>query len=97
LVTELLRIYPIDRIGGEDGDVDQIKGHRFFVDVDWEAYAEKQMDSPWVPELRNRWDTRYSDKEYADQNPALTVLEIDQAEENREDEFTDFDFISPIA
>ncbi|KAJ3125371.1 hypothetical protein HK098_000318 [Nowakowskiella sp. JEL0407] len=52
LLTKLLQINPIDRIGGEDGDVDQIKGHRFFVDVDWEAYAEKQIDSLWVPKLK---------------------------------------------
>ncbi|KAL4075839.1 kinase-like domain-containing protein [Scleroderma citrinum] len=48
--------------------IDQIKAHPFFYGVDWDTI--RQIDPPFIPNLRSMTDTQYFPIDEIDQNPA---------------------------
>jgi len=50
LVGALLQRTVADRLGTEH-DVDDIKGHQWFHDVDWDMVLRKKVDPPYQPEV----------------------------------------------
>jgi len=41
----------------------------FFKDIDWKGIAEKSIQPPFVPKLKDDVDTRYVDKLFTEENP----------------------------
>jgi protein-serine/threonine kinase len=50
-------------------NIDQIKSHPFFYGVDWATI--RNIDAPFVPNLKNQFDTSYFPTEDLDQVPDL--------------------------
>ncbi|RKO87475.1 kinase-like domain-containing protein, partial [Blyttiomyces helicus] len=51
LLQGLLTVNPLKRLGGGVDDAAEIKRHPFFDGVDWNAFMEKRVAPPWVPQI----------------------------------------------
>ena len=49
------------RLGCLRGGAGDIKAHRFFRGMDWDALARKERPVPWRPSLRGALDTSHFD------------------------------------
>ena len=67
LISQLLNTNPKKRLGYGEEDAEKIKRHKFFDGVDWEKYANKEFDAPFIPEFDNEMDLRYFDKMFTDE------------------------------
>jgi protein kinase A len=52
LIKHLLRRDLSKRYGNLVNGIADIKGHRFFTSIDWNALLSKKIDAPWVPTLK---------------------------------------------
>jgi len=59
------------RLGCLRGGAGDVKAHRFFRGLDWEALTRKAVRPPWVPSLRGATDTSCFD-EYDEDDPPLS-------------------------
>jgi len=64
----LLLLDPERRLGGGPTDVEEVKAHAFFGDVDWRAVYESRIPVPFKPNLSGDGDAKYFDKEFTGQN-----------------------------
>ena len=53
---------PRKRLGGGEGDADELKNHPFFSPVEWEKLMNKEIKPPFKPKTRGEEDTRNIDK-----------------------------------
>jgi len=67
LIKKLLVTNPKKRLGWGPGGVDKIKSHSYFKDVDWEKAWNKELEPPFVPELKDEMDLKYFDKGFTDE------------------------------
>ena len=67
LINKLLVTNPKKRLGWGPGGVDKIKNHPYFKDVDWEKAWKKELDPPFIPELKDEMDLKYFDKGFTDE------------------------------
>ncbi|KAL4238647.1 RAC-gamma serine/threonine-protein kinase [Mactra antiquata] len=63
---------PKERLGGGEADVQDIMGHPFFKNINWQDLYEKKVSPPWKPDVRNAWDTKYIPDEFACEPPDLS-------------------------
>ena len=49
LVRKLLNKDPSKRLGSGDGDIQDIKKHPFFSDLDWDKLYKKELRPPFLP------------------------------------------------
>lgn len=61
LVNKLLTQKVTSRLGCKRGGVDDIKQHKWFRGVDWAALEAKRIAAPWVPPLKDPFDTSHFD------------------------------------
>ncbi|XP_067429870.1 serine/threonine-protein kinase N2 [Thunnus thynnus] len=93
LMQKLLQKNPEMRLGGGQEDASQIKKHKFFQGVDWDALLAKKVKPPFLPVIRAQQDVSNFDEEFTRLKPVLTlprtpcVLTAEQQEV-----FADFDF-----
>jgi protein kinase A len=60
------------RLGCLRGGAGDVKAHRFFRGLDWEALTRKAVRPPWVPTLRHALDTSCFDEyDEDDDSPPL--------------------------
>ena len=90
LVTKLLERNPQKRIGSGPNGTDDIKNHKFFTQINWDALskkttcddenlekiAKKEIVAPFKPKTKYEADSRNFDKEFTDQR-------VDQTEGTR--------------
>lgn len=55
LISQLLRLDPTKRLGHNGAD--EIKAHPWFAGLDWAAVAAKANPAPYVPTLKDAFDT----------------------------------------
>ena len=79
LIRKLLT--DVDKRIGYDG-ADEIKKHPFFKDTDWKNI--RSTKAPFIPELKNTFDTRYFD-EYQEDSPFHPDISISKEEEKKKD------------
>uniref|UniRef100_A0A8C6TM86 protein kinase C n=1 Tax=Neogobius melanostomus TaxID=47308 RepID=A0A8C6TM86_9GOBI len=93
LIQKLLQKNPAMRLGAGEEDAAEIKIHKFFQGIDWDALLAKRMKPPFVPVIKEAKDVSNFDQEFTALKPVLTlprtpcVLSAEQ-----QDIFTDFDF-----
>ncbi|XP_051268233.1 serine/threonine-protein kinase N2 isoform X1 [Dicentrarchus labrax] len=93
LIQKLLQKNPEMRLGGGEEDASQIKRHKFFQSVDWDALLAKKVKPPFLPVIRAPKDVSNFDEEFTHLKPVLTlprttcILTAEQQEI-----FVDFDF-----
>lgn len=56
IIVALLNRDPKKRLGSTD-DVNDIKSHAFFEDIDWDKMMKKEYDSGFVPKIKSEIDT----------------------------------------
>lgn len=72
LLENLLKRNPKQRLGnGEDG-VEEIKCHRWFDEIDWEAISTKSVEPPFVPQIESDLDLRNIDRMFTREKPNET-------------------------
>ena len=55
---------------------EQISGHVWFKDFDWEALISLDMEPEYFPKIEEKKDMKYDKKPYLDYIKAVTHLEI---------------------
>lgn len=93
LIQKLLQKNPEKRLGAGEEDASQIKRHRFFQGMDWDALLAKKVKPPFLPVIKAPKDVSNFDEEFTRLKPVLTlprttcILTAEQQEI-----FADFDF-----
>ena len=67
LINRLLELNPKKRIGYGENDSKQIKEHKYFSDVDWNKYMNKEIEPPFIPGFEGEQDLKYFDKMFTDE------------------------------
>nr|XP_020474444.1 serine/threonine-protein kinase N2-like isoform X2 [Monopterus albus] len=93
LIQKLLQKSPEKRLGAGVEDALEIKRHKFFQGMDWDALLAKKVKPPFLPVIRAPQDVSNFDEEFTRLKPVLTLprtpflLTAEQQEI-----FADFDF-----
>uniref|UniRef100_A0A3Q4GLQ4 protein kinase C n=1 Tax=Neolamprologus brichardi TaxID=32507 RepID=A0A3Q4GLQ4_NEOBR len=93
LIQKLLQKNPELRLGAGEEDALEIKRHKFYEEMDWDALLAKKVKPPFLPAIRAPQDVSNFDEEFTRLKPVLTlprtpcVLTAEQQEI-----FADFDF-----
>jgi len=72
LLKGLLTKDPFQRLGGGPKDVEDVKAHQFFANINWSELEKKRIVPPFKPQVTSATDTRYFDSEFTGQSVALT-------------------------
>lgn len=64
LLRGLLKREPSERLGSGPSDANEIKQHRFFCSVDWDALLDGSVSAPWQPNVVGSLDTSQFDREF---------------------------------
>ncbi|KAJ3079706.1 Serine/threonine kinase, partial [Quaeritorhiza haematococci] len=96
LLQGLLNTNPAKRLGGGRLDAEEIKRHRYFVGVDWQAFLDKRVKPPWKPTISSPTDVSNFDKEFTSEQPVLTPIDS-VLSQTAQEEFADFNFVSDWA
>merc|ERR1711916_90272 len=67
LIAGLLHREPSLRMGSET-DVEELKAHPWFANIDWDALYKKEVSPPWMPAVESAEDVQYVDGEFLSQN-----------------------------
>ena len=70
ILRGLLKRNPEERL-----NIDQIKSHAFFSDINWDALLEKRVTPPFIPKVRSQTDTSQIDSDFTDEVPRETIQE----------------------
>jgi len=62
LIKSLLVVDPAKRLGSGVEGVKKIKAHKFFAGVNWKLVANRELEPPFVPELKDAFDLRHFNK-----------------------------------
>ncbi|GLH15555.1 uncharacterized protein GBIM_19983 [Gryllus bimaculatus] len=68
-ITRLLVKDPRKRLGGGEGDAEELKRHPFFKGINWEELARKAVPAPFVPKIDNELDTSNFSEEFTKMTP----------------------------
>ena len=61
IINKLLTAKVTQRLGCKKGGVKDIMEHKWFKGMDWDVLQAKKMASPWVPPLKDTFDTSHFD------------------------------------
>ncbi|THH03865.1 hypothetical protein EW145_g5951 [Phellinidium pouzarii] len=96
ILQKLLTRDPNRRLGSGKVDAEEIKGHPFFKDVDWDAVLNKQYPSPYCPTIKGSADTSNFDEEFTREQPTLTPVHTQLSAQDQQ-EFTGFSWVASWA
>eukprot|EP00347_Sterkiella_histriomuscorum_P001664 403371145 len=92
LLNGLLDKDPIRRLGASEEDASELKRHPWFVKINWEKLAKKQIEPPFQPMVTSSSDTRNIDKMFLNEPPRDTPQQYDLSpnaqKRNHFDQFT---------
>lgn len=93
LIQKLLQKNPENRLGAGEEDAAEIKRHKFFQGVDWDALLAKKVKPPFAPTIKAAQDVSNFDKEFTSLKPVLTMPRTPcNLSAEQQDIFADFDF-----
>lgn len=52
IVKSLLQAEPVQRLGCLKGEMNDVKAHPFFFNVDWKALAQQKVSAPYKPTIK---------------------------------------------
>jgi serine/threonine protein kinase len=90
LLGGLLQKDPSKRLGGGEGDAEEVKSHVFFETINWDDVYNKRITPPLVPFILSETSTDYFDKEFTAENPELTPPPDEGPPKDYGDLFKDF-------
>jgi len=91
LISRLLVKDPKLRLGGGKGDVEEIKKHLWFRELNWNDILELKIDPPYKPEVKSAMDTSNFSTEFTRERAQDTRVEAVILEP--EDDFHNFTYI----
>ncbi|KAK9877248.1 hypothetical protein WA026_016990 [Henosepilachna vigintioctopunctata] len=68
-ITKLLVKDPRQRLGGGEGDAEELKRHPFFKNLDWNKLYRKEIPAPFKPRIRNELDVSNFSEEFTQMPP----------------------------
>ncbi len=60
------------------GGITEVKAHRWFQGVDWQAVLSRRIPSPWRPNVKNEVDTHYFDKYPEVEEKSLSICDEEE-------------------
>lgn len=57
IILSLCRRELSERLGAGDGGWDQVRGHKWFQNINWKDLRQQKFTAPFLPEIRNEQDT----------------------------------------
>lgn len=72
LLSGLLQKDPAKRLGGGEGDAEDVKKHIFFESINFQELYDKKIDAPFKPDIKNDTDVSYFDTDFTSEAPELT-------------------------
>uniref|UniRef100_A0A8C2LBT7 protein kinase C n=1 Tax=Cyprinus carpio TaxID=7962 RepID=A0A8C2LBT7_CYPCA len=93
IIQKLLQKNPEKRLGAGEQDANEVKKHRFFQGIDWEALLAKRVKPPFLPSVKAPADVSNFDEEFTRLKPVLTPPQTPFFLTAEQQEFfADFDF-----
>ncbi|CAK5042314.1 unnamed protein product [Meloidogyne enterolobii] len=70
LLRALFKRNPSNRLGGGPDGINALKGHKFFIGIDWKRLLARKMQPPFRPHFSSSLDvTHYFDQEFTKKTP----------------------------
>jgi len=76
-------------------DAKQIKAHPYFKGLDWDAIVRKEVEPPFVPNVKGKNDTSQVDAEFLAETPRLSVDKECALDPSLQQNFAGFTFVNP--
>ncbi|XP_059406629.1 serine/threonine-protein kinase N2-like isoform X1 [Carassius carassius] len=93
IIQKLLQKNPGKRLGAGEQDANEVKRHRFFQGIDWEALLAKRVKPPFLPSVKAPADVSNFDEEFTRLKPVLTPPQTPVfLTAEQQEVFADFDF-----
>uniref|UniRef100_A0A8C2L4Z3 protein kinase C n=1 Tax=Cyprinus carpio TaxID=7962 RepID=A0A8C2L4Z3_CYPCA len=93
IIQKLLQKNPEKRLGAGEQDANEVKKHRIFDYLDWEALLAKRVKPPFLPSVKAPADVSNFDEEFTRLKPVLTPPQTPFFLTAEQQEFfADFDF-----
>jgi len=92
LLEGLLTRDPALRLGTKGGD--EVKGHPWFADVEWEKLIRKEIEPTFKPKVRSVDDTSQIDPQFTRERPIDSVAETSVLSESVQNGFSGFSYVS---
>lgn len=90
LISRLLNKDPKHRLGSGKGDVEDIKKHQWFRELNWEDLLDLKIEPPYKPKVKSDTDTSNFSTEFTKQSAKDTYVEA--VEIPPEDDFHNFTY-----
>ena len=74
ILQKLLTREPDHRLGSGPTDAQEIMGHSFFRNINWDDIYHKRVPAPFVPQITSATDTSNFDQEFTSVTPVLTPV-----------------------
>jgi len=75
LLRALFKRNPSNRLGGGPDGTNALKGHKFFIGIDWKRLLARKMQPPFRPHFSSSLDvTHYFDQEFTKKTPMVGLL-----------------------
>jgi len=71
-----------------------IKAHPYFKGIDWDAIVRKEVEPPFVPNVKGKADTSQVDAEFLAETPKLSVDKDSNLSQTLQQNFADFTFVN---
>jgi serum/glucocorticoid-regulated kinase 2 len=84
LLKKLLNTNPTKRLGNGPEGAKEIKDHSFFKDIDWKRLYEKDLESPFIPQVSDVEDTQHIDPMFTDERPEETPVDSKLQDKEKE-------------
>lgn len=92
LLEGLLTRDPALRLGTKGGD--EVKGHPWFQDIEWQKLIRKEIDPPFRPKVRSNDDISQIDPQFTRERPIDSVAETSVLSESVQNGFDGFSYVS---
>lgn len=92
ILNQLMTKNPDRRLGSDNED--DIKRHRFFASMNWEALEKREVKPSFVPTINGSTDTANFDTEFTNEQPDLSPITTTRLTRNQQNEFNEFSFVN---
>ena len=96
LISKLLVIDPKKRLGA-DNDVNSIKSHPYFRDINWDEMKNLKYEPPFIPEISDDLDLRYFSKKFDDLDESTDSKEERNYYDEHADNYVNFSYYEQMA